>query len=291
MSPTHTPGRAEVRKTYKLYVGGAFPRSESGRSYVVDDAKGRFWANASHASRKDVRDAVVAARKAFDGWAGRTAYNRGQVVYRIAEVLEGRREQFESEIRTAEGVTAARARAAVDAAVDRLVWYAGWADKLAQVVGGANPVAGPFLNHSAPDPSGVVGVIAPDGPLLGLVSVVAPVITTGNTCVVVASEPHPLTAITLGEVMATADVPGGVVNLLTGPRAELAPWLASHMDVNGLDLTGVTDPELARNLEIEAAQNLKRVRRPAEEDLLATPGLGRMTTFLETKTVWHPVGR
>ncbi len=291
MSPTHTPGRAEVRKTYKLYVGGAFPRSESGRSYVVEDAKGRFWANASHASRKDVRDAVVAARKAFDGWAGRTAYNRGQVVYRIAEVLEGRREQFEAEIRTAEGVTAARARTAVDAAVDRLVWYAGWADKLAQVVGGANPVAGPFLNHSAPDPSGVIGVVAPDGPLLGLVSVVAPVITTGNTCVVVASEPHPLTAITLGEVMATADVPGGVVNLLTGPRAELAPWLASHMDVNGLDLTGIADPELARNLEIEAAENLKRVRRPAEEDLLATPGLGRMTGFLETKTVWHPVGR
>ncbi|WP_030485031.1 aldehyde dehydrogenase family protein [Nocardioides aequoreus] len=288
MSPT---SRAEVRKTYKLYVGGAFPRSESGRSYVVNDAKGRFWANASHASRKDVRDAVVAARKAFDGWAGRTAYNRGQVVYRIAEVLEGRREQFESEIRAAEGVTAARARAAVDAAVDRLVWYAGWADKLSQVVGGANPVAGPFLNHSAPDPSGVIGVVAPDGPLLGLVSVVAPVITTGNTCVVVASEPHPLTAVTLGEVMATADVPGGVVNLLTGPRAELAPWLASHMDVNGLDLTGVADPELARNLEIEAAQNLKRVRRPADEDLLATPGLGRMTTFLETKTVWHPVGR
>ena len=290
MSPT-TPGRAEVRKTYKLYVGGAFPRSESGRSYAVADAKGRFWANASHASRKDVRDAVVAARAAFPGWSGRTAYNRGQVVYRIAEVLEGRREQFEAEIRTAEGLTAARARAYVDAAVDRLVWYAGWSDKLAQVVGGANPVSGPYLNHSAPDPSGVIGVVAPDGPLLGLVSVVAPVIATGNTCVVVASEPHPLTAITLGEVMATADVPGGVVNLLTGPRAELAPWLASHLDVNGLDLTGVDDPELARNLEIEAAQNLKRVLRPRPEDLLATPALDRMTTFLETKTVWHPVGR
>lgn len=290
MSPT-TPGRAEVRKTYKLYVGGAFPRSESGRSYAVADAKGRFWANASHASRKDVRDAVVAARAAFPGWSGRTAYNRGQVVYRIAEVLEGRREQFEAEIRTAEALTAARARAYVDAAVDRLVWYAGWSDKLAQVVGGANPVSGPYLNHSAPDPSGVIGVVAPDGPLLGLVSVVAPVIATGNTCVVVASEPHPLTAITLGEVMVTADVPGGVVNLLTGPRAELAPWLASHLDVNGLDLTGVDDPELARNLEIEAAQNLKRVLRPRPEDLLATPALDRMTTFLETKTVWHPVGR
>ncbi|GAB3992368.1 aldehyde dehydrogenase family protein [Nocardioides marmoraquaticus] len=288
--PPAVPPRAEVRKTYKLYVGGAFPRSESGRSYEVLDHRGRFWANASHASRKDVRDAVVAARKAFGGWSGRTAYNRGQVVYRIAEVLEGRREQFEAEIRTAEGVSAARARGAVDAAVDRLVWYAGWADKLAQVVGGANPVAGPYLNHSAPDPSGVVGVVAPDGPLLGLVSVVAPVITTGNTCVVVASEPHPLTAVTLGEVMATADVPGGVVNLLTGPRAELAPWLASHLDVDGLDLTGVADPDLARELEASAAQDLKRVRRPRSEDLLATPGLERMTTFLETRTVWHPVG-
>ncbi|MCW2817350.1 MAG: aldehyde dehydrogenase, partial [Marmoricola sp.] len=251
-----TDGRTEVRKTWKLYLGGAFPRSESGRSFEVRDAKGRFWANASHASRKDARDAVVAARKAFPGWAGRSAYNRGQVVYRIAEVLEGRRDQFEAELRTAQGLTSARARTAVDASVDRLVWYAGWADKLAQVVGGANPVAGPYLNHSAPVPTGVVAVMAPADPLLGLVSVVAPVIVTGGTCVVLASEPHPLTAITLGEVMATSDVPGGVVNLLTGPHAEIAPWLASHLDVDGLDLTGVEDPELARNLEIEAAINL-----------------------------------
>jgi acyl-CoA reductase-like NAD-dependent aldehyde dehydrogenase len=282
--------RIDVRKTYKLYIGGAFPRSESGRSYVVEDAKGRFWANASHASRKDARDAVVAARGAFAGWSGRTAYNRGQVVYRIAEVLEDRRDQFEAELRRAEGITAARARQHVDATVDRLVWYAGWADKIAQVVGGANPVAGPYFNHSAPEPSGVIAAIAPAGPLLGLVSVIAPLITTGNTCVVIASEPHPLTAITLAEVMATSDVPGGVVNVLTGPQAEVAPWLASHMDVNGLDLTGVTDPELARNLEIAAADNLKRVRRPADEDLLATPDLTRMTGFLETKTVWHPMG-
>ena len=282
--------RAEVRKTYKLYVGGAFPRSESGRSYAVTDAKGRFWANASHASRKDARDAVVAARSAFAGWSGRTAYNRGQVVYRIAEVLESRRDQFEAELRTAEGINASKARAFVDAAVDRLVWYAGWSDKIAQVVGGANPVSGPYFNHSAPEPTGVVAVVAPAGPLLGLVSVVAPVIATGNTCVVIASEPHPLTAITLGEVMATSDVPGGVVNLLTGPQAEIAPWLASHMDVNALDLTGVTDPELARELEVAAADNLKRVRRPREEDLLATPGLDRLTDFLETKTVWHPMG-
>jgi acyl-CoA reductase-like NAD-dependent aldehyde dehydrogenase len=282
--------RIDVRKTYKLYIGGAFPRSESGRSYPVTDARGRFWANASHASRKDARDAVRAARAAFPGWSGRTAYNRGQVVYRIAEVLEDRRDQFEGELRTAEGITAARARTYVDAAVDRLVWYAGWADKIAQVTGGANPVAGPYFNHSAPEPTGVVAALAPDGPLLGLVSVVAPLVTTGNTCVVVASQPHPLTSITLAEVMATSDVPAGVVNVLTGPQAEIGPWLASHLDVNGLDLTGVGDPELARNLEIEAAANLKRVRRPGVEDLLASPGLGRMTTFMETKTVWHPMG-
>ena len=264
--------RIDVRKTYKLYIGGAFPRSESGRSYEVTDAKGKFWANASHASRKDARDAVKAARAAFGGWSGRTAYNRGQVVYRIAEVLEDRRDQFEAELRTAEGVTAARARTYVDASVDRLVWYAGWADKIAQVTGGANPVAGPYFNHTAPEPSGVIAVVAPAGPLLGLVSVVAPVIVTGNTAVVIASEPHPLTSITLAEVMATSDVPGGVVNVLTGPQAEIAPWLASHMDVNGIDLTGVDDSELARNLEIAAAENLKRVRRAGVEDLLASPG-------------------
>lgn len=282
--------RLDVRKTYKLYIGGEFPRSESGRSYVVNDAKGRFVANAAQASRKDSRDAVKAARAAFGGWSGRTAYNRGQVVYRIAEVLEGRRDQFEAELRSAEGLAAGKARTYVDAAVDRLVWYAGWADKIAQVTGSANAVAGPYFNHSAPEPTGVVAVVAPSGPLLGLVSVVAPVIVTGNTCVVIASEPHPLTAITLGEVMATSDLPGGVVNVLTGSVAEIAPWLASHMDVNGLDLTGVTDPELARSLEEAAAENLKRVRRPGLEDLLAPPPLDRMTRFLETKTVWHPMG-
>ena len=282
--------RLEVKKTSKLYVGGAFPRSESGRTYVVNDAKGRFLANASHASRKDARDAVKAARGAFAGWSGRTAYNRGQVVYRVAEVLEGRREQFEAELRSSEGITAAKARTYLDAAVDRLVWYAGWADKIAQVTGGANQVAGPYFNHSAPEPSGVIAVVAPAGPLLGLVSVIAPVITTGNPCVVIASEPHPLTAITLAEVMATSDVPAGVVNVLTGPQAEIAPWLASHLDVNGLDLTGVDDRDLAVELEVAAADNLKRVRRPAPEDLLAPPALERMTRFLETKTVWHPIG-
>ena len=282
--------RLDVKKTYKLYIGGEFPRSESGRSYVVNDAKGRFLANAAQASRKDARDAVKAARAAFGGWSGRTAYNRGQVVYRIAEVLEGRLDQFEAELRSQEGVTAARARTFVDAAVDRLVWYAGWADKIGQVTGSANAVAGPYFNHSAPEPTGVVAIVAPPGPLFGLVSVVAPVIVTGNTCVVIASEPYPLTAITLGEVMATSDLPGGVVNVLTGSVAEIAPWLASHMDVNGIDLTGVSDPDLARSLEEAAAENLKRVRRPGPEDLLEPPALDRMTRFLETKTVWHPMG-
>lgn len=282
--------RLDVKKTYKLYIGGEFPRSESGRTYVVADAKGKFLANASQASRKDARDAVRAARSAFPGWSGKTAYNRGQVIYRIAEVAESRRDQFEAELRSSEGITAAKARTYVDAAIDRIVFYAGWADKIAQVTGGANPVAGPYFNHSAPEPSGVIAVVAPAGPLLGLVSVVAPVITTGNTAVVIASEPHPLTAITLAEVMATSDLPGGVVNILTGSAAEIAPWLASHLDVNGLDLTGVDDVDLARQLEESAAENLKRIRRPGLEDLLAPPPLDRMTKFLETKTVWHPMG-
>lgn len=283
--------RLDVKKTYKLAIGGAFPRSESGRTYVVNDAKGRFLANASHASRKDARDAVVAARSAFSGWSGRTAYNRGQILYRIAEMLEGRRTQFEADLRAADGSTAAKARDQVDAAVDRLVWYAGWPDKLAQVVGSANPVAGPYFNLSTPEPAGVIAVVAPVDPLLGLVSVVAPVIATGNTVVVIASEPHPLPAIVLAEVMASSDLPGGVVNILTGPAAEIGPWLAGHLDVNGIDLTGVADPELARELEIAAADNLKLVRRPGTEDLGALPALDRLTGFVELKTVWHPQGR
>jgi len=282
--------RVDVRKTYKLFIGGGFPRSESGHSYAVTDSKGKFVANAALASRKDARDAVQAARKAFGGWSSRTAYNRAQILYRVAEVMEDRRPQFVDAVRQSEGLAAARAEKVVDESIDRLVWYAGWADKIAQVTGGANQVAGPYFNHSAPEPTGVVAVVAPKGPLLGLVSVVAPLITTGNTCVVIASEQHPLTAITLAEVMATADVPGGVVNILTGQRAEIAPWLASHMDVNGLDLTGIDDPVLAKALEAAAAENLKRVRRPGDEDLLAPPRLDRMTQFLETKTVWHPIG-
>jgi acyl-CoA reductase-like NAD-dependent aldehyde dehydrogenase len=284
--------RLDVKKTYKLYIGGAFPRSESGRTSVVNDAQGKLLANAARASRKDARDAVLAARKAFGGWSSATAYNRGQVIYRIAEVLEGRRDQFVAELRATEGVSAGKATTYVDAAIDRLVWYAGWADKITQVVSTANPVAGPFFNISSPEPTGVVALVAPSGPLLGLVSVVAPVIATGNTCVVIASEAHPLTAITLGEVMATSDLPGGVVNVLTGSVAEIAPWLASHMDVNGIDLTGVGDVELAASLEAAAADNLKRVRRAPEApvDWLATPGTDRMTAWLETKTVWHPIG-
>lgn len=289
--------RIDVRKTYKLYIGGAFPRSESGYSYEVLDAKGAFVANASLASRKDARDAVVAARKAFAGWSGRTAYNRGQVLYRVAEVMEDRRPQFVEAIKQGEGLTAARAGAVVDAAVDRLVWYAGWADKLAQVVGNANPVAGPFFNLSSPEPTGVVAVLAPQASsLLGLVSAVAPVVVSGNTAVVVSSHDRPLPAVTFAELLATSDVPGGVVNVLTGSAATLGPWLASHMDVNAIDLLGVAGldgaADLATELEVAAADNLKRVRRApdAEPDFSESPGLETMTTFLETKTVWHPMG-
>ncbi len=290
--PSET-SRLAVRKTYKLYVGGAFPRSESGRSYPVYSAKGTWMANAVLASRKDVRDAVAAARKAFPGWAGRTAYNRGQILYRIAEMLEGRRDQFATEVAEAEGLDRAAALAVVDASVDRWVWYAGWADKIAQVLGNANPVAGPYFNLSTPEPTGVVGVVAPaESSLLGLVSVMAPVIVTGNTAVLLASEERPLPAVTFAEVLATSDLPGGVVNLLTGRVSELLPWLASHFDVNAIDLTGVTDPELAAEAERAAAENLKRVVRPPQGpvDWSADPGLERMTAFVETKTVWHPKG-
>jgi len=284
--------RLTVRKTYKLFIGGAFPRSESGRSYVVATPRGGFLANAALASRKDVRDAVVAARAALAGWAGATAYNRGQILYRIAEMLEGRRDQFVSEVRAAEGGSERDASAQVDAAIDRWVWYAGWTDKIAAVYGNANPVAGPFFNLSAPEPTGVVGIVAPpDSALLGLVSVLAPALAGGNTTVVLASEDRPLPAVTLTEVMATSDLPGGVVNLLTGRVAETAPHLAAHMDVNAIDLTGVTDRSLARDLEVAAAENLKRVIRPhGPPDWSADPGMGRLTAFLETKTVWHPRG-
>jgi acyl-CoA reductase-like NAD-dependent aldehyde dehydrogenase len=281
--------RVAVAKTYKLYIGGAFPRSESGRSYPVKDTRGGFLANAAQASRKDVRDAVAAARKAFPGWSGATAYNRGQVLYRVAELLEGRREQFIAEVTASEGK---RAQSIVDAAIDRWVWYAGWADKIATVLGAANPVAGPYFSFSVPEPTGVVGILAPQSSsLLGLVSVLAPVIATGNTAVLVTSQDRPLPGITLSEVLATSDVPGGVVNILTGRTAELAPWLASHADVNAIDLTG--SPEVMRaDLERSAAGTVKRVLRTpsTEPDWTKKTDISRLRTFLESKTVWHPMG-
>ncbi|MFI7411343.1 aldehyde dehydrogenase family protein [Streptomyces sp. NPDC049627] len=290
---TERAERLSVFKTYKLYVGGKFPRSESGRVYEVTDSKGNWLANVPLSSRKDARDAVVAARKAFGAWSGATAYNRGQILYRIAEMLEGRREQYVREVADAEGLSKSKAAAQVDAAIDRWVWYAGWTDKIAQVVGGGNPVAGPFFNLSSPEPTGVVAVLAPqESSFLGLVSVVAPVIATGNTAVVVASEKSPLPALSLGEVLATSDLPGGVVNVLSGRTAEIATPLAAHQDVNAIDLAGADDV-LAKELEIAAADNLKRVLRPQpvdEADWSADPGIDRMTAFLETKTVWHPTG-
>ncbi|MEJ6555686.1 aldehyde dehydrogenase family protein [Microbacterium esteraromaticum] len=275
--------RLTVPKTYKLAIGGAFPRSESGRTYEVVSPKGAFLANAAKASRKDARDAVVAARAAVKGWSGATAYNRGQVLYRVAEILEGRRAQFIDEIVDQEGVSTGAASAQVDAAIDLWVWYAGWCDKYAQVTGNANPVSGPYFNISVPEPTGVVATIAPqDSALLGLVSAIAPALVTGNTVVVVASERFPLSAISLAEVLATSDVPGGVVNVLTGSPAEIAPWLASHADVNALDLSGAGGLDWV-DLEIAATDTLKRVLRPGGVE----PSLDRISAFTETKTVWH----
>ena len=280
--------RLTVPKTYKLAIGGAFPRSESGRTYEVTTPKDAFLANASLASRKDARDSVVAARAAFGGWAGATAYNRGQVLYRIAEVLEGRHAQFVDEIRASEGVTAAQAAAQVDAAIDLWVWYAGWTDKFTQVAGSGNPVAGPYFNLSVPEPTGVVAIVAPQeakgASLLGLVATVAPALVAGNAVVVVADQAHPLSAISLAEVLATSDVPGGVVNVLTGSPAEIAPWLASHADVNALDLTGAGALDWV-DLEIAAADTLKRVLSP--EPGVPARSLQRILAFTETKTVWH----
>jgi len=290
MSDKSEQRRLSVFKTYKLYVGGKFPRSESGRVYEVTDSRGTWLANAPLSSRKDARDAVVAARKAFGGWSGATAYNRGQILYRVAEMLEGRRGQFVHEVADAEGLSKSKAAEQVDAAIDRWVWYAGWTDKIAQVVGGGNPVAGPYFNLSSPEPTGVVAVLAPqESSFLGLVSVVAPVIATGNTAVVIASERSPLPALSLGEVLATSDLPGGVVNVLSGRTAEIAAPLAAHRDVNAIDLAGADDV-LAKELEIAAADNLKRVLRPQPVDHAAAPGTDRLTAFLETKTVWHPTG-
>jgi acyl-CoA reductase-like NAD-dependent aldehyde dehydrogenase len=286
---TRAAARLGVRKTYKLFIGGAFPRSESGRSYPVHDSKGELLAFAAKGSRKDLREAVVAARKAFPAWSGATAYNRGQVLYRVAELMEGRAAQFAAEVAQAEGLRRGQAESAVAAAIDRWVWYAGWSDKVAQVAGASNPVAGPYFNFSVPEPTGVVGLLAPaQSSLLGLVSVLAPVIVNGNTAVVVASEERPLPSVTLAEVLATSDVPAGVVNVLTGSLAELAPVAAAHMDVNAIDVTGVPAGERGE-LERAAAGNLKRVYSDHER-WDESPGTRRLLSPLEIKTVWHPAG-
>ena len=284
-------GRLAVNKTYKLYIAGAFPRSESGRSYPVSAADGTHLANAALASRKDVREAVAAARAAQPKWARATAYNRGQILYRIAEMLEERSAQFAEQVARCEGLAGTEAARVVSASVDRLVYYAGWSDKVAQVAGAANPVAGPYFNFSLPEPTGVIGIIAPpDSSLLGLVSVLAPVIVTGNTAVVLASEERPIPAVTFAEVLATSDVPGGVVNLLTGRLAELAPVLAAHRDVDGLDLCGVAEQDAAA-LERAAADNVKRVLRAERSpEWEHRPSPRRMLHFVEIKTVWHPIG-
>lgn len=275
--------RLTVPKTYKLFIGGAFPRSESGRTYEIQTPKGAFLANAALASRKDARDAVAAARGAVKGWSGATAYNRGQVLYRVAEILEGRRAQFVDEIIAQTGASSSTAAAEVDEAIDRWVWYAGWCDKFGQVAGNGNPVAGPYFNISVPEPTGVVGVIAPqDSALTGLVSTIAPALVSGNAVVVVAAQRFPLSAISLAEVLATSDLPAGVVNVLTGSPAEMAPWIASHPDVHGLDLAGAAQLDWV-DLQIRAAETLTRVLPPGE----AEPSLERITAFTELKTVWH----
>ena len=292
-------GRIAVRKTYKIYIGGAFPRSESGRSYVVRAPDGTPLANGVRSSRKDLRDAVRAARKAAQPWADRTAMNRGQVLYRVAELMEGRRDQFAAEVAVSEGLRDDRARDLVARSIDRWVWYAGWADKISQVLGSANPVAAPYFNFTIPEPTGVVGVVAPEtSSLLGLVSRVAPPLVAGNAVVVLASETRPLPAVTLTEVLATSDVPGGVVNLLTGLRKELVPVLAGHVDVDAIDVWGVPDA-MRTEVETLAADNVKRLgRRPtgvtdARFDWTDDRRAERpewIATWLEMKTVWHPIG-
>jgi acyl-CoA reductase-like NAD-dependent aldehyde dehydrogenase len=289
--------RLEVRKTYKLYIGGEFPRTESGRAYEVFSARGDLLANACRGTRKDIRDAVRAARTALPGWSAKTAFNRSQILYRIAELMEGRRDQFVAEVMAAEGLGRRRATRLTDAAIDRWVWYAGWADKFSALTGSVNPVNGSYFNFSVPEPSGVVGIIAPEGSsLLGLVSRLAPAIVSGNCAVVLASESRPLPAVTLTEVLATSDVPGGVVNLITGLRRELVLHLAGHMDVNALDAYGL-DPAQCVAVEELATENVKRLVRPPATgadsvDWLApraqSPYL--IGEFVETKTVWHPIG-
>ena len=281
--------RLDIKKTYKLFIGGKFPRTESGRSYEVLDAKGNHLANAAKASRKDVRDSVVAARAAQSGWASATAYNRGQILYRIAELLEGRKEQFVTEIASQTGKSEKAATQEVEAAIDAWVWYAGWSDKIDQVAGSMNPVAGPFFNISTNQATGVVGAFAPqDSALIGLVHAIAPAIVSGNTIVVVTSEKLPLCGISLAEVLETSDLPGGVVNILTGNAKELGSWMAQHADVNALDLEGAASPA---ELEMDAAQTLKRVIRPGSYNRTGSKGsLQHILDLMELKTVWHPKG-
>jgi len=289
--------RLGIRKTYKLFIDGEFPRTESGRSYLVYGARGELLANACRGTRKDIRDAVRAARKVQPGWAAKTAFNRSQVLYRIAELMEGRRDQFVAEVMAAEGVGRRRATRLVDAAIDRWVWYAGWADKFPQILGNVNPVGGSYFNFSIPEPTGVVGIIAAeDSSLLGMVSRLAPVIVSGNAAVVIASQTRPLPAITLAEVMATSDVPGGVVNVITGLRRELVGHLASHMDVNALDGFGL-EAAAVTAVEEAATDNVKRFARPPLGGLNGYDWLAPAAQspyligeFVEIKTVWHPIG-
>jgi len=292
------PSRIPVRKTYKLYVGGQFPRSESGRSYVVRTPDGAPLANAVRSSKKDVRDAIRTARGAVPGWSGKTAMNRGQVLYRVAELMEGRRAQFIDEVAEAEALTPAAAAAQVDRAIDRWVWYAGWADKISQILGTVNPVAAPYFNFSIPEPTGIVAIVAPESSsLLGLISRIAPAVVGGNAVVVLASESRPLPAVTLGEVLATSDVPPGVINILTGLRRELVPIVAAHMDVNALDIWGVPR-DMRTAVETTAVDNVKRVARPPRGvddrfDWLDDRRAQRpewIASYLEIKTVWHPIG-
>jgi acyl-CoA reductase-like NAD-dependent aldehyde dehydrogenase len=281
--------RVPVKRTAKLFIGGKFPRSESGRSYEVSAHDGKPLARVAQASRKDLRDAVVAARAAQPSWAALTAYNRGQILYRVAELTEGRREQFRAELADAGAADPGRG---VDAAIDRWVWYAGWCDKVHQALGATNPVAGPYFNFTIPEPTGVVGIVAPrDQSLLGLVSRLAPAIVSGNTAVVIASESAPLPAVSLTEVLATSDVPSGVVNLLTGKTVELVPWLAGHMDVNAIDVTGVPD-DLLPEVERLAAENVKRIHRAPDADPFSRDAQSpyEITALMEFKTVWHPKG-
>lgn len=285
------PDRLEVLKTYKTYVGGKFPRSESDRTYRVEDSKGNHTANACRCTRKDVRDAVAAARSAFGGWSGRSAYNRGQILYRIAEMLEGRKSQFVTELELL-GMKKKKALTEVELSIDRLIYYAGWTDKISQVFGTVNPVASSHFNFSMPEPTGVVGILGPDeSPLLSIISLIAPVIASGNACVAIASTDNPLPAVSFGEVLHASDVPGGVVNILTGYRDEMVEHLTSHMDVNAI-LNAVDSPEVRKQIDENASISVKRAKHYAQSDwnneIHETPYL--ILDFMETKTTWHPVG-